>query len=193
MPNRFCLTLVTVGSLSVHLDQNPSLNVAGPGEGPFGPRRPFPNEPAVIAADNGSTATYHAFTIKVKKEFDKGLFLAHYTESKSIDNNSSQLSDLQDHNDIRSNKGLSGHHVPHRFVATTLYDLPFGRGKKYLASSGGVVNALLGGWSVNGIYTLQSGSSSRRPRAATLPTPSVGVAGQIGWETVISLRVNGPA
>ena len=85
------------------------------------------------------------------------MFLAHYTESKSIDNNSSQLSDLQDHNDIRSNKGLSGHHVPHRFVATALYDLPFGRGKKYLASSGGVVNALLGGWSVNGIYTLQSG------------------------------------
>jgi Carboxypeptidase regulatory-like domain/TonB dependent receptor-like, beta-barrel len=147
-----------VGSLSVHLDQNPSLNVAGPGEGPFGPRRPFPNEPAVVAADNGSTATYHAFTIKVKKEFDKGLmFLAHYTESKSIDNNSSQLSDLQDHNDIRSNKGLAGHHVPHRFVATALYDLPFGRGKKYLASSRGVVNALLGGWSVNGIYTLQSG------------------------------------
>jgi hypothetical protein len=147
-----------VGSLAVHLDDNPSLNAAQPGPGPLLSRRPFPNQPVIVFAGNASTATYHAATIKVKKDFSQGLtFLAHYTESKSIDNASSQLSDFQDANNIRANKGLSGFNVPRRFVASVLYELPFGKGKPYLSSAGRFTNTLLGGWMVTGIYTWQSG------------------------------------
>jgi hypothetical protein len=47
--------------------------------------------------------------------------------------------------------------VPRRFVASVLYELPFGKGKPYLSSAGRFTNTLLGGWMVTGIYTLQSG------------------------------------
>jgi len=147
-----------VGSLSVHLDNNAGLNAARPGPGAFPPRRPFPNERVIVGANNGSTATYHAFTVKVKKEFSHGLtFLSHYTKSKALDNTSSQLSDFQDANNIRSNKGHSGFHVPNRFVTSALYQLPFGRGRKYLSQTHSVADAILGGWMITGIYTAQSG------------------------------------
>jgi hypothetical protein len=147
-----------VGNLAVHLDDNASLNAARPGPGPFPPRRPLPNEIVVVSASNGATSTYHAGTILIKKEFSKGItLLAHYTESKALDNASSQLSDLQDTNNIRANKGLSGYNVPHRFVASGLYELPFGKGKMFLSNLSRSGNAFIGGWSLTGIYTLQSG------------------------------------
>ena len=150
--------LTYVGSLATHLDDNASLNAARPGPGPFPARRPYPNERVVVSASNGATSTYHAATIAMKKEFSKGLtLLAHYTESKSIDNASSQLADIQDTNNIRANKGLSGFHVPHRFVASGIYELPFGKGKKFLGNAGGAADAAIGGWTLTGIYTLQSG------------------------------------
>ena len=156
--NSVVVDVAYVGNLATHLDNNASLNAARPGPGPLPPRRPFPNERVVVSANNGATSTYHAFTAGIKKEFSKGLtLLAHYTESKAIDNASSQLSDLQDTNNIRSNKGLAGFNVPHRFVGSGLYDLPFGKGKRFAANARGVTGALISGWTVTGIYTLQSG------------------------------------
>ncbi len=146
------------GSLAVHLDNNAGLNAANPGPGPLPPRRPFPNERVVVAANNGSTATYHAFTGKAKKEFTKGLtFITHYTRSKAIDNSSSQLSDFQDANNIRSNKALSGFHVANRFVGSAVYELPFGKGRPFLCQMHPVVDAAFGGWMLTGIFSAQSG------------------------------------
>ncbi|HWC15580.1 MAG TPA: hypothetical protein VG498_01125, partial [Terriglobales bacterium] len=47
--------------------------------------------------------------------------------------------------------------IRHRFVGNFTVDLPFGEGRRYL-NSGGVSNAVLGGWQVNGIVSLQTGS-----------------------------------
>jgi hypothetical protein len=100
------------------------------------PRRPYPNERVVVSATNGATGTYHAFTAKARKDFSKGLtFITHYTKSKAIDNASSQLSDFQNANDVRSNKALSGYHAANRYVASAVYQLPLGRGRPYLANS----------------------------------------------------------
>ena len=146
------------GSLATHLDINTGLNAANPGPGPLPPRRPYPNERVVVSANNGATATYHAFTVKARKEFSKGLtFITHYTRSKSIDNSSSQLSDFQNANDFRSNKALSGFHAADRFVASAVYELPFGRGRPYLSNSHPAADALFGGWILTGIFITQSG------------------------------------
>jgi len=170
------LELSYAGSLAVHLDNNASLNAANPGPGALPPRRPFPGERVVVSANNGSTATYHAFTAKVRKEFSHGLtFLAHYTESKSLDTASSQLADFQNANDIRSNKGISGFSVNHRFVSSTLYELPFGRGKKFLSSVNKGANLMVGGWMLTGIYTLQSGFWFSPTGANTIGIESGGV------------------
>ncbi len=164
------------GSLAVHLDNNAGLNAANPGPGALPPRRPFPGERVVVSANNGSTATYHAFTGKVRKEFSHGLtFLAHFTQSKSIDNSSSQLSDFQDANNIRSNKAISGFGVDQRFVNSTLYALPFGRGKKFLSSVNKGADLVVGGWMLTGIYSLQSGFRISPTAANTIGIESGGV------------------
>jgi hypothetical protein len=46
---------------------------------------------------------------------------------------------------------------PHRFVVSGIWELPFGRGKKFLATAPGAVDKFLGGWQIQGIYTAQSG------------------------------------
>jgi len=146
------------GSLATHLDINTSLNAANPGPGPLPPRRPYPGERVVVSAQNGATASYQAFTAKLRKEFSQGLtFLTHYTRSKAIDNSSSQLADFQNANDIRSNKALAGYHAADRFVASAVYELPFGRSRHYLANAHPALDAVLGGWILTGIFTGQSG------------------------------------
>jgi hypothetical protein len=168
--------LAYAGSLAVHLDNNASLNAANPGPGAAPPRRPFPNERVVVSANNGSTSTYHAFTAKARKEFSQGLtFLTHYTQSKALDNSSSQLSDFQNPNNIRSNKAVSGFHVARRFVGSTVYELPFGKGKKFLNSMSRPGDLAVGGWAITGIYTLQSGFFFSPSAANTIGIENGGV------------------
>jgi hypothetical protein len=53
--------------------------------------------------------------------------------------------------------GRSDFDVDHRLVGSFVYNLPFGSGERYAGSATGVKNAVVGGWQVNGIYTLQRG------------------------------------
>jgi hypothetical protein len=155
----FVLDANYLGSSSVHLDAELPLNAAFPGPGAFASRRPYPGYPVFTSFANAATASYQAGTIQIKKKFSQGLTLtAHYTESKSLDDASSQLtSDIQNTYALRSNWGLSGFNVAHRFVASAVYELPVGKGKMLLPSPGGMLNALVSGWSIAPIYTIQSG------------------------------------
>jgi len=58
---------------------------------------------------------------------------------------------------LRLDRGLSDVNVDHRVVASVVYDLPFGRGKKLLTSMPKVANVIVGNWQVNGIATFQRG------------------------------------
>ena len=64
----------------------------------------------------------------------------------------------QNARDLDADRSNSLTDVRHRYVANWLYELPFGRGKRYLGSSSGIVNAVLGDWQVGGVLTIQSGS-----------------------------------
>ena len=127
-------------------------------------RRPFNNfsiTSNIVA--NVLEAEYNALTIKVDKRYSEGYgFLSTYTWSKSIDQGAEVFSLGQNHaflpnnQDFDAGRGVSLLDIPHRWVASGVYDLPFGRGKMFL-NQGGVVNALLGGWRLSGIFTIQSG------------------------------------
>jgi hypothetical protein len=54
--------------------------------------------------------------------------------------------------------GPSGFNVPHRFVTSILYTLPFGKGQKFL-NNGGILNQIVGGWQFSTITSAQSGTS----------------------------------
>jgi hypothetical protein len=161
-----------VGSEGYDLMENATLNEARPGPGPFQPRRPYPGavlpqsdpfpvSPVFLSYNGGGfggVANYNALTFLVKKQFSQGLsFLAHYTWSKSIDNASAYLANVQDPLNLAADRGLSTFNICCRFVASAIYELPFGQGKRFLSGVNGKVNQVLGGWQANGVLGANSG------------------------------------
>jgi hypothetical protein len=123
-----------------------------------------------VAAGN---SWYNSFQANIQRRYSDGLlFQAAYTFSKSItdtagtDTNRGGL-DLIDR---RFGRGLSSDDVPHRFVGSWIYDVPFDR---WLGFSGGAFNRILGGWSLGGIYTLESG----RPITVSNVSNTTGTSG----------------
>ena len=88
--------------------------------------------------------------------------LVSYTWAKSIDDASNFFSSAGDPNfpqnsyNVRAERGRSNFDVRHRLSVSYSYDLPFGRGKRYLADDG-LASKLLGGWQSFGVVTWQSG------------------------------------
>jgi hypothetical protein len=65
---------------------------------------------------------------------------------------------VQDNTNIRGGESsLSSFDVPQRAVISYVYDLPFGKGRRFLGSAGGFMDKLVSGWGLNGITTFQSG------------------------------------
>lgn len=127
-------------------------------------RRPFPNfSTGSYVVANILQSHYNALTVKLDKRFSKGYsFLSTYTYSKSIDNGSevfalgNTFNIISNNRDINLDRGNSTFDVPHRFVTSGIYELPFGKGKRFL-NNGGLVDKLVGGFQLSGIFTIQSG------------------------------------
>jgi hypothetical protein len=58
---------------------------------------------------------------------------------------------------LRAERGLSEFDARHRFVTSFVYELPWGRGRRWLSAVHPILDHVLGGWQVTGILTLQSG------------------------------------
>jgi hypothetical protein len=99
-------------------------------------------------------STYNAMTLSAEKRLSESItFLGSYTWSKAIDD----VGGMIDVYNRRLNKALSAFDTPHQFVGSWVYGLPFGKGKRYGSSWGMLPNAILGGWSLDGIIRFQSG------------------------------------
>ena len=119
--------------------------------------------------ENLGQSTYNALQAKLERRFRNGLnLLASYTYSKTLTDADSAYAGLtafgssdtftaQNPRDLKSEKALSYQDVPHAFVLSYLYELPVGKGKKFL-NKGGVVDKLVGGWQVGGVQRYQSGA-----------------------------------
>jgi hypothetical protein len=157
LPFKFIGDVAYVGSRGTRLFINEQLN---PGIGGFDTlTRQFPNRGSVIARTNGGDSTYNSLQTRLDRGFSNGLLLRFaYTYSKSIDDVNSEVfvttggsSVGSDPNDRRKDRSVSSFDVPHRFVATFIYDLPkLGRS--------GFVHNVFGGYSIAGTYRIQSGN-----------------------------------
>jgi hypothetical protein len=157
LPFKFIGDVAYVGSRGTRLFINEQLN---PGIGGFDTlTREFPNRGSVIARTNGGDSTYNSLQARLDRGFSNGLLLRFaYTFSKAIDDVNSEVfvttggsSVGSDPNDRRQDRSVSSFDVPHRFVATFIYDLPkLGRS--------GLVHNVFGGYSIAGTYRIQSGN-----------------------------------
>ncbi|HWB99785.1 MAG TPA: hypothetical protein VG672_23920, partial [Bryobacteraceae bacterium] len=104
-------------------------------------------------------ASYNGLTVGLDKRFSSGFsYHVAYTWSKALDTGTDISSDpIKQPGDAHSYRSLAAIDTGHRFVASYMYELPFGKGKRFLGNAQGVANAIVGGWQVNGITTFSLG------------------------------------
>ena len=148
--------------------QNPALCAADPtvGDCPVLARRPFPNFAIYIDSDWSGNSSYNSFNTKLEHRTSSMIFTTIYTWAKSLDNKSAAASVGNDvagwqgflnNNDVKRDRGRSEFNVDHRLVSSFVWELPFGKGKKYASGVNSVANHIIGGWQLNGIVTFQAG------------------------------------
>jgi hypothetical protein len=129
--------------------------------------RPYPQYTGYTESNLGNRDyIYHSMNVKVQKRFRQGgTVLAGYTWSKNIGDietgmnwlEAGQLANIQNNNNLRAERAISGFDVPQRLIVSYSYDLPFGKGKQFLSGVSGFSDKLVSGWGINGISTFQDG------------------------------------
>ena len=128
-------------------------------------QRPNPNFNRIEWMSSDVNSIYSSLAVNLQKRFSRGLtFQTSYTFSKSIDDYSQSETNFTGETGARGSYGQdrtlerarSVYNVPHVLVFNGIYQLPFGVGKPYM-NTGGIADAILGGWQIGGIVTLQQG------------------------------------
>jgi hypothetical protein len=116
-----------------------------------------------------ANARYNSLQIRFEKRYSHGLaFTGNYTYSRMTDDNSlgfnpwvgnlQTTGELQDLTNLSVEKSVSGVDTPHRLAFAVSYELPIGRGKPLGGNMHRALDAIVGGWQVNGFVTFQSGN-----------------------------------
>ena len=145
-----------LGSNTSNLDRSFFNNTPQPGPGAVDPRRPSKNFRSRRIIQNDLIADYDAVSVILRKRMSRGIQAdAHYTWSRTRDMSTHSNGGGQTMNnyDIWADYGPANWDIPHRFVASYIYDLPFLK-----TSSNPVLRYLVAGWQVGGVSTIQSGT-----------------------------------
>ncbi len=149
-PASLLLTAAYVGTKGTWLNGYPDINEAVPGLTPIASRRPFPAYNTISGLENVENSSYNGLQLTLARRLTKGLdFQLAYTYSHAIDETSGNIATTMDSYHIRLDRGSADFNVPHRFVASWTYLLPF--------QATGVLKQVVQGWQLNGILSLYSG------------------------------------
>ncbi len=152
-------------SVGVTLPSSPNAVFAGFNGTVAQSLKPFPQYGRINnLLESKGESWYNALQVKVDRRFSNGIqFGLSYTWSKLLTNASEDLFGgsptsgvLQNPFDIRSLKSVSPNNPAHVVVFNYIFELPFGKGKRFL-HEGGVVDRIVGGWQIGGIHRYQSG------------------------------------
>lgn len=129
---------------------------------PLAARRPIQEFGDITYSFNGGKSRYNALQLKYEYRMRRGLMLlSSFTWSKSKDNGSGSLEGAgqgpQNFYDLEDSYGTSFYDQPRNSTTSFVWDLPVGRGRRWLSEAHPIVDAVLGGWTVSGINTMTSG------------------------------------
>ena len=122
---------------------------------------------------------YNGLQARYEQRFVDGLTLLNsFSWQHALDNASATLDantpSPQDGNNLNADYGQSDYNLPIANVTSFVYDLPVGKGQHFLPASSSLVNAIVGGWQISGINTVQGGTPfnlSYGPAGANLVSP----------------------
>lgn len=125
---------------------------------------PYTNFASVLVDENELSSNYNALFGRFEKRFSHGFsLLATYTYSKvlttqsdsvGIGNSTGYMNGWDKHADY----GPAGYDMRQSFVFSPIWELPFGRGRMLAPNAPPVLNALIGGWQAEGIFTAHTGA-----------------------------------
>ncbi|MCA2965148.1 MAG: TonB-dependent receptor [Acidobacteriaceae bacterium] len=154
-----------LGGAAVNINVIPLVNGRGPAT-QSQTARLFPQFNAVNRlTPNWGSSTYHAMNLKVERRYANGFnLLANYTWAKFLDNieGGSEFAGGEGngytHPELRSlDRSYSGNDIRHRFIGSSVYELPIGKGKP-VDPGHPVWNGIVGGWSIGTIAEFFSGA-----------------------------------
>jgi len=120
----------------------------------------FPAVSSITVQDNRGKSDYHSLQAQYERRLTNGLqFLGSFTASKTIDDACGAIDTCQPqlYTNFKLERALSNQDQPYRLVLSSLYELPFGKGKRWANNFSRPLDYAIGGWQINGIYTLQAG------------------------------------
>jgi hypothetical protein len=157
-----------VGNRGVHLMILADYNQAVPNQPgqnlSLQARRPIPNFAYIEVAFGAGNSTYNGFQTKLEKRFSHGVYLLNsFTWSKALDNAPGHLEAYNgdqtrvNYANIANDKGYSNYNQPLNNTLSLIWEVPFGKGRRFGANSSPVVEGVLGGWQFTAIDTATSG------------------------------------
>lgn len=170
-----------VGTRTLGLIANVNINQSAPGAGAQPPRRPFfavnPNVTNITYRTNFGAAKYHSLQTKVEKRARGGLTMSlAYTWSHFLSNggniNGGGNAPPQDARCYRCEWGSMPEDRRHIAVFNHVWELPFGKGRRFVTA--GPAAWVLGGWSVNGIWSAATGEHFTATLAAAVSNSAGG-------------------
>jgi len=198
LPN-LLLEVRYVGNRGVHLPTRYDANAASEDTDlanptPVESRRLYQNVGFVSGNSSDGWSSYNALDVRVERRFSGGFsLLGTYTWSKTLGTRNWDNFTVFDIHNISLNYGPVND-ITHRAVISYVYELPFGKGKRFAASANGVVNSVIAGWQLNGITSFNSGpalqlysnvSNNRGNRAGNYPNcvgnPHISHSTQYEW------------
>ncbi len=171
LPGSVLLDVAYVGNHSVKLIVLGDYNQARPNN-PTDPaagtalqaRRPIPGFSFIQASFPGGNANYHSLQVKVERRFRQGLYVLNsFTWSKTIDNVAGHLEATSGDNsrvnirNMAADRGVSNYDQPFNNTTSIVYDLPFGKDRRFASGASALADALIGGWRMTLIDTIASG------------------------------------
>jgi Carboxypeptidase regulatory-like domain len=159
--NGLSLQVAYIGNVGRHLYLNPNINQAVPGPGDFDSRRPFfPQfglEQGIYYTCNCATSNYHGLQAKAEKHAHSLDFILNYTYSKAMGYSNFGGGGFDNNYDPAASYGPASYNPTHSVSLANVWQIPYGRGRRWGSSSSKAADLILGGWSLDGITTLDSG------------------------------------
>ena len=137
----------------------PFFDAVTRGDLPLNFIRANPNVRGAQLFTNGSESSYDSLQIELTRRLAGGLrFQGSYTFAKGLSDFIGSTGDTNSFLTLRdTHREYAQFNNTHQFLANAIYQLPFGRGRKFLRRTKGVVGALISGWQISGIAKYSSG------------------------------------
>jgi carboxypeptidase family protein len=143
------LSVAYVGTHGVHLDDLVDINAGSPGTTNVTVNRPYPSFAQIFQLETNQVSSYNALQVSGERRARGLTFLASYTYSHALDENTSSPGTVVNPYNIHSDYGNSDLNVPNRFVASVNYQLPF--------KAEGALTPWVQGWQLNAILNYFDG------------------------------------